>query len=118
MTTFSILRFGLRVALAAALGRAASRIVVADAPFSMSAVVLGALMVVAAIWLLCGVRTRIVTLLAVALYTGYALMLPPAEAGRPGTIAGLAIVAALALPLVAVGGARIGRSRSGWPDQV
>ncbi|ETX13112.1 hypothetical protein OCH239_13320 [Roseivivax halodurans JCM 10272] len=118
MPVLSYLQPGLRVALAFVLGRAASRIVVADAPFSFGAVTLAALMVVAAIWLLCDVHTRIVALLGVALYAGYTLMLPVAEAGSHRTALGLALVLGIALPLVAASGARPRRARHDWSDPI
>ena len=75
-------------------------------------VAIHALPIVIAIWIAFGVRTRLVTALGLALYTGYTLATHSPETGAIGL--GLFIAFGLALPLIAAGGGSYSIYRKGW----
>ncbi|SLN39446.1 hypothetical protein ROJ8625_01848 [Roseivivax jejudonensis] len=128
MTSTPIVQCVIRIALAACLAYAVIETMSAGAgvadrilPFagvSIAAALLAGLMSVVAIWLAFGVRTRVVALLGLALYTGHLVALPGFTTVGTDEIVQLAVVAALALPLIVFGGGRYSMVRAGWHNVI
>ncbi|WP_435259072.1 hypothetical protein ACSBLW_04685 [Thioclava sp. FR2] len=82
---------------------------------STSPIVLHALMAVAAIWLIFGVRTRVVALFGLSCYaTLFWLETQNGFSTRLEFLVPLQIVALLALPLILFGGGHFSLYRAGW----
>lgn len=80
-----------------------------------SPVLLHALMAMAAIWLIFGVRTRIVALLGLLFYAAlWRLESQNGADGLLGYLVPLQVVVVLALPLILLGGGRFSLYRAGW----
>lgn len=75
---------------------------------------LSVLMVMTSIWLAFGYRTRVMALLGASLYGGMVVLLPGLPEVTSQTLVSVAVVAALALPLIFAGGGRFSLLRAGW----
>ncbi|MGR3570767.1 hypothetical protein [Brevirhabdus sp.] len=72
------------------------------------------LLLTISIWLLFGVRSRVVALLGIVLSIGYATQISDASAHFDILFAELGLIAALGLPLIAFGGGRWAIYQRGW----
>lgn len=75
-------------------------------------IAMNALLVVVAIWVAFGIRTRLVTAIGLTLYTGYTLANGGIEADNLGI--GIFVAVGLALPLLVAGGGAYSMYRKGW----
>ncbi|SEL58843.1 hypothetical protein SAMN05444413_11183 [Roseivivax marinus] len=85
---------------------------------TLGAAALSGLMTVVAIWLVFGIRTRVVATLGTALYVGHITMLPGFGAVDATILAELALVGAIALPSILFGGGRFSMVRAGWSNVI
>ncbi|MCR8547087.1 hypothetical protein M4578_04560 [Salipiger sp. P9] len=123
--TLSVLQCALRVALAAILGyTVAGEFFRTDAMqigwyisprhVGLTTALLCTLLATVSIWLLFGVRTRIVALMGLALYIGLEVVNPGLNQASTDTLLNSAFVVLLALPLVIFGGGKFSMLRAGW----
>lgn len=80
--------------------------------------VMPALLATAAVWLLFGIRTRVVVLVAVGLGLGYAFLANPAQEAARGPQVMAILLFGLAVPLVLHGGGSLCMLRKGWADML
>jgi len=73
-----------------------------------------ALLIVIGIWLLFGIRSRVVALAGVLLYSGFTIISHHHGLGLGSRFADLAVVGFLALPLITSGGGFACLYRAGW----
>ncbi|MCO6382039.1 MAG: hypothetical protein JXQ91_03330 [Vannielia sp.] len=75
-------------------------------------IAVNALLIVIAIWVAFGIRTRLVSAIGLTLYTGYTLASGSYEADNLGI--GIFVALGLALPLIVAGGGAYAMYRKGW----
>lgn len=80
----------------------------------LSTAMICALLAAISIWLVFGVRTRVVALLGLALYVGLEVVRPGLHAASYETIMNSTFVVLLGLPLVLFGGGKFSMIRAGW----
>lgn len=104
----TLVPLGLRAA-----GRAhpVAELAAVDAGLKLSAC---ALLATIGLWLLFGIRTRVVASLGAALAAGLALALPEATVAGADPLRGVLAALVLACPLVVFGGGRWSAYRKGW----
>ncbi|APZ54303.1 hypothetical protein [Salipiger abyssi] len=80
----------------------------------LTAAVICALLFTVSIWLLFGVRTRVVALMGLALYLGLEIVHPGLSSADSQVLLSSAIVVLLGLPLIIFGGGKFSVVRAGW----
>ncbi|MBS8227408.1 hypothetical protein [Vannielia litorea] len=75
-------------------------------------IAVNALLIVIAIWIAFGIRTRLVAAIGLTIYTGYTLASGGFEADNLGI--GVIVAFGLALPLIVAGGGAYSMYRKGW----
>lgn len=75
-------------------------------------IAVNALLIVIAIWVAFGIRTRLVTSIGLVIYAGYTLTSGGYEADNLGI--GVLVAFGLALPLIVAGGGAYSMYRKGW----
>ncbi|QDC09577.1 hypothetical protein FHY55_10125 [Oceanicola sp. D3] len=75
-------------------------------------IAVNALLIVIAIWVAFGIRTRLVAAIGLTIYTGYTLSNGGFEADNLGI--GIFVAFGLALPLIVAGGGAYALYRKGW----
>ncbi|SIN91167.1 hypothetical protein [Vannielia litorea] len=75
-------------------------------------IAVNALLIVIAIWVAFGIRTRLVTAIGLVIYAGYTISSGGLEADNLGI--GIFVAFGLALPLLAAGGGAFALYRKGW----
>lgn len=82
----------------------------------LAASALCVLLTTVSVWLVFGVRTRVVALLGLALFIGLEVVHPGLNATSPDALMNSAYVALLGLPLVLFGGGRFSMIQAGWRE--
>ncbi|CUH77667.1 hypothetical protein [Tropicibacter naphthalenivorans] len=81
---------------------------------ALSVLILRAMLWITAIWLLFGLRTRVVAALGLALFYGFAILVPGVHMFSAQTAHSLFVVTVIALPLLLRGGGRYSLLQRGW----
>ena len=115
-TRTSVGQCALRIGIAAWLAFTVFRAVTRAHPFpaswtisqpeAMACAILSAMLTIVAIWLVLGIRTQTVALIGVSLHFGLTVVQPGFHRLDQTTLIEAAVLLALALPLIALGGGR------------
>ncbi|MGR3367218.1 MAG: hypothetical protein ACU0CC_04505 [Sagittula sp.] len=123
--TLDGLMCGLRISLAGALAYTASEHILLssqshgvlslnDTHTALAGTIMSGLLWVISVWLMFGVRTRIVAALGLTIYGAMALLLPGLDRLTAHSLLSVAIVAGLTLPVILAGGGHYSLVRGGW----
>jgi uncharacterized membrane protein YphA (DoxX/SURF4 family) len=125
--SFDGLQAGLRIMLSCCMAYSASEHFLTqmgpEAPMmtpvqALLAGLLAGLLLLTALWLAFGLRTRVVALVGVALFAGKAILVPGLENVSNAAIGNMLLVCLLAAPLLLSGGGRFSLLRGGWQVQL
>lgn len=92
----------------------AAQVTIQDPVQALTGTILAAMILVNAVFLAFGARTRVMAMLGLALYTGLVTLVPGLNSLSANSLLAVAMVAVLALPLFYNGGGRFSLSRGGW----